>query len=127
MVDGNPLFRERDSALLQHFPWLLLLIPGVIHLLRRYKFNSLGILLAIALSYGLYFEYNDLAPDNIFRYHLIHYLFWTLPLLALHHIRRAKGSMEIPRRSVELLLSAFALVCSMFYNAAGGGDERNSG
>jgi hypothetical protein len=83
LVDGNPVFRERDSALLQHFPWLLLLIPGAIHLLRRYKVNGLGILLSIALSYGLYFEYNDSAPDNIFRYHVIHYLFWTFPLLAL--------------------------------------------
>jgi hypothetical protein len=83
VVDGHPLFRERDSALLQHFPWLLLIIPGAIHVLRRYKIRGLGILSAITLSYGLYFEYNDFAPDSIFRFHLFHYLFWTFPLLAL--------------------------------------------
>ena len=80
---ATPLFQEPNSALLQHFPWLLLVIPGVIHLFHRYKINGLGILLPIALTYGLYFEYNDFAPDNIFRFHLFHYLFWTFPLLAL--------------------------------------------
>jgi len=55
----------------------------VIYLLQRYKINSLGALLSIVLSYGLYFEYNDFGPDDIFRYYLIHYLFWTSPLLAL--------------------------------------------
>lgn len=86
IADGNPVFRERDTALILHYPWLLLIVPGTVHLFHRYKtkINALGISLAIFATYVIYFEYNGaLWPGNIFRYLLIHYISWTLPLLAL--------------------------------------------
>ena len=83
-VDGTPMFRERDSALVRHFPWLLLIIPGAVHLLREYKASALGVGMSIAATYTLHAGYNGaLWPYVIYRYHLIHYIFWTFPLLAL--------------------------------------------
>lgn len=82
-VDGRPLFEQRDSALLLRFPWLVLAIPGALCILRRQGIASLGLLLGIAATWVIYLSYNDLWPGNIFIYLLFHYLFWTLPLLAL--------------------------------------------
>jgi hypothetical protein len=82
-VDGGPVFREPDRMLLAHFPWLLLALPGLIYLLQRYRSRAVGMLVSIALSFGLYLSYNDLWPTNLYRYILIHYLAWTFPLLAL--------------------------------------------
>jgi hypothetical protein len=62
---------------------LLLVVPGAIHLLHRYKINAVGLVSSFVISYGLYIEYDDFWPDNIFRFHAIHYLSWTFPLLAL--------------------------------------------
>jgi hypothetical protein len=83
VVDGRPIFQLDDSALLLHFPWLILLPPGIVYFIRRRKWNAIVVLASLTATYFLYFAYNDFGPGNVFRYHLIHYLFWTLPLLAL--------------------------------------------
>jgi hypothetical protein len=82
-VSGGPVFRESDQMLFSHAPWLLLVLPGIIYLLQRYGVKAWGILLSIALCFGIYVNYNDLSPGNLYRYYLIHYFVWTLPLLAL--------------------------------------------
>lgn len=82
-IDGAPVFHQTDAALLPRFPWWLLVFPGTICFARRLGVWSLGFLLSIAMTFGIYCAYNDFWPANIFKYHLIHYLLWTLPLLAL--------------------------------------------
>ena len=83
LISGGPIFREIDQMLFSHAPWLLLVPPGIIYLLQRYGVKAWGILLGIGLCFGLYLNYNDLGPGNLYRYFLIHYFVWTLPLLAL--------------------------------------------
>ena len=83
VVDSRPLFSEPDSALVSHFPWLLLIIPGTIYLLFRRFAESVGILISIGATYAIYFEFNDLWSGNMFLYHVVHYFVWTFPLLAL--------------------------------------------
>jgi hypothetical protein len=83
LIDAKPFFHLKDTALLSHFPWLVLLLPGALFFVRKYKWNAVGVLLSIAATYLLYLSFNDFWPGNIFRYHLIHYLFWTFPILAL--------------------------------------------
>jgi hypothetical protein len=83
-VDGTPIFQEPDTALISHYPWLILVLPGAVHLVRRFGFGGLGIIATIIATYVMYFAYNGaLWPGNIYRYLLIHYISWTLPLLAL--------------------------------------------
>ena len=82
-VDSTPVFSEVNSALLPRFPWLLLIVPGAICFARRLGPWTLGFLGSIIVTYGIYCAFNDFWPGNIFRFHLIHYFVWTLPLLAL--------------------------------------------
>jgi len=82
-VDGEPVFRTNDSALLLHFPWLMLLPPGLVYFIRRYKGRAVAVLASVVATCVIYFAYNDFWPGNVFLYHLIHYLLWTLPVLAL--------------------------------------------
>lgn len=82
-VSGGPVFRESHQMLLSHAPWLLLLLPGLIYLLWRHKSEAWGIILSIALCFGIYVNYNELNSGNLYRYYLIHYFTWALPLLAL--------------------------------------------
>lgn len=82
-ISGGPVFRESHQMLLSHAPWLLLVLPGVVYLLRRYGSKAWGIILSIALCFGIYVNYNELNQSNLYRYYLIHYFTWALPLLAL--------------------------------------------
>jgi hypothetical protein len=80
---GGPVFREAEPMLFSHFPWLLLAVPGLVHLVQRFKIEALGFLASIVICFGLYLNYNDLWPTNLYKTFLIHYLIWTLPFLAL--------------------------------------------
>src|ERR1043166_7987112 len=81
--DGTPAFRESHPMLFRHMPWLWLAPAGALCLGRRWPRSTIGIILSIAATFTLYFNYNDLWPVNLYRYFLIHYLVWTLPLLWL--------------------------------------------
>lgn len=82
-IDGVPFFQLSNTAVFSHFPWLVLAPPGIIYLLRHYSVKMLGLFLSIGATYGMYSAYNDFWPNNIFINHLIHYLAWTFPMLAL--------------------------------------------
>lgn len=82
-ISGGPVFRESYQMLLSHAPWLLLALPGFVYLLQRHGTQAWGIILSFALCFGMYLNYNELNPANLYRYLLIHYFVWTLPLLAL--------------------------------------------
>lgn len=112
-VDGKPIFRVNDSALLLHFPWLILLPPGLVYFVRRYRGRAVAVLASIVATYVIYFAYNDFWPGNIFRYHLIHYLFWTLPLLALitYVGLREAWKDRLGRWSFGLMLPVVFAVC----------------
>src|SRR6202521_2211089 len=83
LIDGDTIFREPQAALVRHFPWAVLVVPGAVYLLLRYKAQALGILLSVLATYGLYFLYNDFWPSTVYRYHGIHYLLWTIPFMVL--------------------------------------------
>src|SRR5437016_6289693 len=83
LIDGNTLFREPQAALVRHFPWAVLVLPGTIYLLLRYTTKALGVILSVFATYALYFLYNDFWPSTVYRYHTIHYLLWTIPPMVL--------------------------------------------
>lgn len=80
-VDMRPLFDEAAPALLWRFPWLFLAGPGAVWWVRREGKAAGAALAAVAVSAGLYVNYNDLLPSDLYRFNLIHYLVWWFPLL----------------------------------------------
>jgi hypothetical protein len=109
LIDGNTLFREPEAGLVRHFPWAILVPPGIVYLLFRYKTQVLGVILSVLATYGLYFLYDDFWPSTVYRYHGIHYLVWTIPfmLLATYFSLKEAWKFKIGRwsyLSVPLLL-----------------------
>jgi hypothetical protein len=82
-VDGGPLFGESEPALLFRYPWLFLVLPAAIFVLRRERARGAALLAAVAVNVILYVNYNDLLPSDLFRFTLIHYIAWTFPILFL--------------------------------------------
>jgi hypothetical protein len=82
-IDGTPVFRESHPMLFRHMPWLWLAPAGIICLFRRNPRVAAALTVSIGATFALYINYNDLWPGNLYHYHLIHYLVWTLPLLWL--------------------------------------------
>jgi hypothetical protein len=75
------------QALLAVFPWLVLSFTEIlltIFLRKQHQRPILALLAAlIVVHWILYFAFADLLPSGIWRFHLIHYLKWTLPALGL--------------------------------------------
>jgi hypothetical protein len=110
VIDARPGFQLENTSLISHFPWLVLVPAGLVLLLRKSGWNAVGVIITIAATYMIYFVYNDFWPTNIFYYHLIHYLVWTVPLLALFaYIAVRDGWKDVAGR-LGLLLPFFALV-----------------
>jgi hypothetical protein len=87
LVEPRPWY-PLEQGLLVSFPWLVISLTELCLLVVARR-NETGrpalILLAlmIVVHWTLYFAYVDLLPSNIWRYHVVHYLKWTLPGLGL--------------------------------------------
>jgi hypothetical protein len=82
-VDGGPLFRESEPALLFRYPWLYLVLPAAIFLLKRERGQGAAVMAVVIVNVFLYVNYNDLLPSDLFRFTLIHYISWAFPILFL--------------------------------------------
>ncbi|MBF0338366.1 MAG: hypothetical protein HQL05_11090 [Nitrospirae bacterium] len=71
------------GSLLGYFPWLVILLPGLIYALKRYGLRILILIVSLLASFLFYIPYNDCDYSSIFKYLVIHYITWTFPLLAL--------------------------------------------
>lgn len=96
-VDGHLFFRESESMLLGHYPFFLFCVPGAVIMVHRFGFRGFGMLCSIVATYLVYFAFNDFWPRNIYRFHVIHYLVWTLPLIMLFAYVGVRDGWRIPR------------------------------
>jgi hypothetical protein len=75
------------QPLLAVFPWLVMSLAEILLTIIGNKQNHRLILMLlivlIVVHWTLYFAFTDLLPSGIWRFHLIHYLKWTLPALGL--------------------------------------------
>lgn len=110
LVDGRPLFGETEPGLLLRFPWLMLGIPGVLFFIEKERSAGVAVVLAIALNGGLYLNYNDLLPSDIYRFTLIHYLTWFFPLLFWWVIAACRNMMRSSWVQVGFGLAAVSFV-----------------
>ncbi|MEO6002097.1 MAG: hypothetical protein ABIZ04_24745 [Opitutus sp.] len=81
LLDGQPLFGETEPGLLFRYPWMFLGAPAIVFLVRKERMAGVAVALTVFISAGLYLNYNDLLPSDIYRFTLIHYLVWWFPLL----------------------------------------------
>ncbi|RYD85471.1 MAG: hypothetical protein EOP84_02405 [Verrucomicrobiaceae bacterium] len=81
-VDASMSWGLSDNSLLNVFPWLVVALPfAILAAIRRPK--EIGMLITVcACAFTTYVCFNDFSPLNIFRYFLIHYIVWMLPVLA---------------------------------------------
>jgi len=82
-LNAQPLYGEAGAGLIQHYPWLLLSLAGLVWILLRGDFVLRTIAIAITLFFVLYLPYGDLLPGGMWRYLNIHYFKWTIPFFAL--------------------------------------------
>lgn len=99
LFGAGAVYRVVEPMIVQHFPWLILAVPGLFIALaaggalrRLWLLATAG---AAVLCFGFYATYNDFDPVNLFKYHTFHYLAWTIPFLTLfaylglRHLRAA--------------------------------------
>ncbi|MDX2471987.1 MAG: hypothetical protein QNL04_15560 [SAR324 cluster bacterium] len=82
-LDSVPLYLESGLALIDHYPWLLLSLLGMVFFLIFGDWVQKTIIFAILTYFALYLSYNDLFPNGVWRYFNIHYFKWVFPYLAL--------------------------------------------
>lgn len=95
-VDGHLFFRESEQMLLERYPFFLLCLPGAAMVVQRFGLRGFGLCCSIIVTYLLYLAFNDFWSRNLFRYHVIHYLIWTLPLIALFAYLGLRDGWRVP-------------------------------
>lgn len=82
LLRSEETYGEPHSALFQLQPWLHAAVPlAVVWAWRVRGAGALAVAMALS-SWLLYLAYNDLSPFNFLRFFLVHYIVWTLPVLA---------------------------------------------
>jgi hypothetical protein len=82
LLRSEETYGEPHSALFQLQPWLHVALPlAVAWAWRAPRTGALPVGLALS-SWVVYLAYNDLSPFNFLRFFLVHYIVWTLPVLA---------------------------------------------
>lgn len=81
LLDPGAIYLEPHAALFEHYPWLLLSLIGLGLVLFRGPLVLQAVAACVVMSVVLYFPYNDLLPNGIWRYSNIHYFVWMMPWL----------------------------------------------
>ena len=118
-LDGQALYAEANSGLIDHYPWLLVSIAGILWVLWRGDILLRTAALAVGGLFLLYSPYGDLLPTGMWRFLNIHYFKWTFPYLAMfawflvRDILRAPvvgGSRTVP---AALMVFTIGLLCTI--------------
>tara|TARA_R110001606_G_scaffold253808_2_gene401604 strand:+ start:26300 stop:27868 length:1569 start_codon:yes stop_codon:yes gene_type:complete len=81
-LEAVPQFNEHSTAIFKLQPWLYLAAPLAAYWAFADPKNGVIPVFTAFAAILLYTSYNDFSPLNVFRFALIHYLVWTLPVLA---------------------------------------------
>lgn len=82
-INAETIYGIKDRMLLDRFPWLLLVIPGIIYAYKKNGIRILGLLGSILLTYVFYLAYNDFDAQVLYNTKAIRYFTWTFPFLWL--------------------------------------------
>ena len=100
-LTGEAALRQDDNthAVIERYPILLYLLPGVIYLVRSVGLKMIGLPLAIVASVGFYLTYSPTAnPPYYWSYSNFHYLWWMVPwLLFFTYLSFRRAPFTLPR------------------------------
>ncbi|MEQ3650106.1 hypothetical protein [Hyphomonas sp.] len=110
-LEAGPQYNEHSTAIFKLQPWLYLGVPLATYWAFADPRNGAIPVATAFAAILLYTSYNDFSPLNVFRFALIHYLVWTLPVLAAAGLA---GLMVILRKRSFGLLAAFGALALVF-------------
>lgn len=82
-LDGQALYGEPAAGLVEHYPWLLISLAGMVWILFKGDWFLRTMVIVTGALFVLYMPYGDLLPNGLWRYLNIHYFKWTFPFLGL--------------------------------------------
>ncbi|MBW2256664.1 MAG: hypothetical protein JRI25_18995 [Deltaproteobacteria bacterium] len=82
-LDGIPIFRSQDPALLERMPWMLLAIPGLVYGLQRVGRQGWVVLGSVVLGVLVALADPGTSPAVLYASGHVHALVWVLPLVGL--------------------------------------------
>jgi hypothetical protein len=106
-INADTIYGIKDRMLLDRFPWLLLVIPGIIYAYKKNGIRILGLLGSILLTYVLYLAYNDFDAQVLYNTKAIRYFTWTFPFLWLFAYLTIRKSWSVLSKKA---LFAYALM-----------------
>jgi hypothetical protein len=114
LIEPRPWY-PGTFGLLATFPWFVLSLAELVLLvMQRHRQVALILMgLLIIVHWSLYFAYVDLSPSNIWLYHLVHYLKWTLPGLGIFAWLFVLRFSRSPRWRYGLLLAVIIGILSI--------------
>lgn len=116
LIFGDPReFYGSGLGIFARYPIAVLGLSGVVYALLFGR-NSRTLALVVVASIGLYLAFTDFHPGNVWRYKLIHYIAWTLPvalLLAFLAISEAVTRRRWATAVVALVLTALLVTVSL--------------
>ena len=108
------------QSLAQHFPWMLLVLPGAVFFARAVGATAWALFGAIALMFVAYIGYNDLWPSMLFRFQNQRYFGWPLTLgLLFAYLTFRQAWRALPRAAWVPLLVAPSLAYAVRLDPAG--------
>ena len=99
-IDAGPSFGEPYTALFGLLPWFAILAPlALVGAVLRPRELLVPVAL-VAASFLTYLAYNDFTPKSLLHYFLIHYVVWTLPVIAASGLYMAVSVVRRPRWAI---------------------------
>ncbi|MBW2255970.1 MAG: hypothetical protein JRI25_15410, partial [Deltaproteobacteria bacterium] len=83
LLDGIPIYRSLDPALLERLPWVFLAIPGMLVAVSRLGRQVWAIVGCVFLGILVFLVNPDTSPAVLYARGQVHALAWVLPLVGL--------------------------------------------
>lgn len=94
-ADGMPIHLYGDLMLIPLMPWILLIIPGLLLLVRYTTKKVYFLMAAILLCVVIYVSFNGMAPTNVYSHHGYRYFAWFFPWLGLFAYLTVTRSVQV--------------------------------
>ena len=114
LLNAGVTFGEPETALLELQPWLYVLIPLAFVWAACDSRNGLLPVMLVLASSSTYLSYNDFWPFNLLRFSLIHYIVWTLPVVAAGGLAGALILIRGRQWKTALAVAAIALAAACY-------------
>ncbi len=110
-IDGNVLSTTDSSAVLAKMPWLPLMIPGMLLIVKRRGVPAVAWLVAVIAMVCFYLSANGMIPSNFWDYHGYRYLTMWVPFsLLFSYLSVTRAWRELGRKLVLGCLAAGLLI-----------------